>query len=72
MVQQTCREGTWPTSGPIKSSASKALSAAQLDERLASLEQRLEPRLQAMEGLLALIAEVLLKPQGSKDQDHAG
>ena len=61
VVEQTCRNGSWPASASLsKAPAAKAITAAQLDDRLASLERRLEQRLQTMETMLHLIAEAVI------------
>lgn len=62
VVEQTCRQGSWPASTNLsKTSAAKALTPLQLDERLSQLEQRLEQRLQTMESMLRLIAEAVVQ-----------
>jgi hypothetical protein len=62
VIEQTCRQAAWPvvaTSG--KASSPRAVSAAEIDERLAGLEQRLQIRLQNLESLLQRIAEAVVR-----------
>jgi hypothetical protein len=61
LIEQACRQGNWPVASTTRGSAAKALTASQLDERLSDLEQRLEQRLQGMEGVLHLIAKAVLQ-----------
>jgi hypothetical protein len=61
VIEQTCRQGSWPVAPSGKSASPKALTAADVDERLAGLEQRLQMRLQSVESLLRLIAEAVVR-----------
>jgi hypothetical protein len=63
VIEQTCREGAWPVASRTKASSSKGLTAAELDQRLASFEQRLEQRLLGLEAMLRLIAEAVIRDQ---------
>lgn len=59
VIAQTCRSGAWPVSVSRRVAVPKSLTSAELEERLASLEQRLEHRFNRLEGLLTLLAKAL-------------
>ena len=61
VIEQTCRQAAWPVMASGKASSPRALTAAEIDERLAGLEQRLQLRLQTLESLLQLIAEAVVR-----------
>lgn len=61
VIEQACRQGSWPVAARGKSTSSRALTAAEVDERLAGLEQRLQMRFQSLESLLRLIAEAVVR-----------
>jgi hypothetical protein len=61
VIEQTFRQGSWPVAAHGRSVSPKALTAAEVDERLAGLEQRLQMRLQSLESLLRLIAEAVVQ-----------
>ncbi|MFN5160741.1 MAG: hypothetical protein ACK5IA_02510 [Cyanobacteriota bacterium] len=61
VIEQTCRQGAWPVVSSGKASHPKALTAAEIEERLAGLEERLEQRLQTIESLLRFIAEAVMQ-----------
>ena len=61
VIEQTCRQGSWPVAARGKSASPTALTAAEVDERLAGLEQRLQMRFQSLESLLRLIAEAVVR-----------
>ena len=60
VIAQTCRGGAWPESASRRASASKTLTALELDERLTALERRLEHQLEQrfnrLEALLSVLA----------------
>ena len=60
VIAQTCRGGAWPESASRRASASKTLTALELDERLTALERRLEHQLEQrfnrLEALLSMLA----------------
>ena len=60
VIAQTCRGGAWPESTTRRASASKSLSALELEERLTALERRLEHQLEQrfnrLEALLTVLA----------------
>jgi hypothetical protein len=60
VLEQTFRAGAWPAAGKghVKSGA---ITAAQLDQRLEAMEQRLQERLHNLELLLARLLESQLK-----------
>jgi hypothetical protein len=61
VIELTCRQGAWPMAAGGKAPSPRALTAAEIDERLAGLEQRLQMRLQTLESLLHLIAEAVVR-----------
>ena len=57
VIEQTCRNGSWPAASAKPATASKAITAEQLDQRLTALETTLTQRFDRLEQLLLLIAE---------------
>ncbi len=70
VIVQTCQSGAWPVKATTSSSRSKGLSETKFEERLTSLEMKLDQRLQRIEWLLALLAETNPKLQASPDQQE--
>lgn len=56
VLEQTFRSGTWPAASTSTTKAA-AISAAQLDQRLDAMEQRLQQRLSRLEDLLTRLLE---------------
>jgi hypothetical protein len=57
VIEHTCRNGSWPAASAKPATASKAITAEQLDQRLTALETTLTQRFDRLEQLLLLIAE---------------
>lgn len=55
VLEQTFQSGAWPVSAPKSQPRAAMLTAAQLDQRLAAMEQRLNQRLGRLEELLARV-----------------
>ncbi len=66
IIQQTCLTGSWPLGTPKNSRVTKGITAEQLDERLTSLENRLNDRLDRLEILLRLIVQLSDSAQTAK------
>lgn len=60
VLEQTFRSGAWPSGGKGQAKGG-AITAAQLDQRLDAMEQRLHERLNNLELLLARLLEGRLK-----------
>ncbi len=71
VIVQTYQSGTWPVKATTSCSRSKALSETKFEERLTSLETKLDQRLQRIEWLLAMLSETNAKHQASPDQQDS-
>ena len=57
VLEQTFRSGAWPAAARKAQPKAGAITAAQLDQRLDAMEQRLHQRLSTLEELLARVLE---------------